>query len=467
MLPQYSPSASVIKAKLESVFAARGTMIKLDDKTIEELVDMSLSEDAPLCQDPHAFSPVTIEKDDDLKDCTDSFYESALRSQYFATSKLKMQNLRLRQSALDRKDTESIQRIFTRTYYELSTLFSAPPVNGVPPVYNDLKITSDALLKSLYADKIDNPIDKDAKTCFTSAPKNIKKSYRGFSSILARLAVGTRNNLGLQDHQKSVWLLLYLRHFSVTLNKMAESFFGVLTGPPGSGKSRAVEVFANCIPAKLIMQVDGASALAITTYGPKHDLRVVLVDELKSTSSERMGGHDIATKLEQSQISNGCVSYNVKIRDVKTGKWKLESSLTILRNFTVTSTNFMHRIPQALADRATTFVVPSSQSSRKRGKHVSHHASVACRELPKAERMRLSWAKCLQTYSSLQWRYTAFEAAGLIDRMDETLMVRPPPLLAPATRRTVSPERRNAHQRGSARRSCSLACCLQSLEILS
>ena len=97
MLPQYSPSASVIKAKLESVFAARGTMIKLDDKTIEELVDMSLSEDAPLCQDPHAFSPVTIEKDDDLKDCTDSFYESALRSQYFATSKLKMQKLRLRQ----------------------------------------------------------------------------------------------------------------------------------------------------------------------------------------------------------------------------------------------------------------------------------------------------------------------------------------------------------------------------------
>ena len=194
---------------------------------------------------------------------------------------------------------------------------------------------------------------------------------------------------------------------------------------------------------------------------------MVLEDELKSKSSERMGGHDIATKLEQSQISNGCVSYNVKIRDVKTGKWKLESSLTILRNFTVTSTNFMHRIPQALADRATTFVVPSSQSSRKRGKHVSHHASVACRELPKAERMRLSWAKCLQTYSSLQWRYTAFEAAGLIDRMDETLMVRPPPLLAPATRRTVSPERRNAHQRGSARRSCSLACCLQSLEILS
>ena len=139
---------------------------------------MSLSEDAPLCQDPHAFSPVTIEKDDDLKDCTDSFYESALRSQYFATSTLTQQNLRLRQSALDRKDTESIQRIFTRTYYELSTLFSAPPVNGVPPVYNDLKITSDALLKSLYADKIDNPIDKDAKTFFTSAPKNIKKSYR-------------------------------------------------------------------------------------------------------------------------------------------------------------------------------------------------------------------------------------------------------------------------------------------------
>ena len=58
------------------------------------------------------------------------------------------------------------------------------------------------------------------------------------------------------------------------------------------------------------MQVDGASALAMTVYGADHDMRVVLMDELKAvTDKYGSGGNDIQTKLAQSQISNGCITY--------------------------------------------------------------------------------------------------------------------------------------------------------------
>jgi len=68
-------------------------------------------------------------------------------------------------------------------------------------------------------------------------------------------------------------------------------------------------VFAGCIPAKLVMQVDGASALAMTVYGAEHDMRVMLMDELKNiTDKYGSNGNDVQTKLAQSQISNGCIT---------------------------------------------------------------------------------------------------------------------------------------------------------------
>jgi len=76
----------------------------------------------------------------------------------------------------------------------------------------------------------------------------------------------------------------------------------------------------------------------------------------------------------------------------------------------------------ALKSRATTFGVPSSQKIQQRGKFVSKNASVATRDRPNVAAKRTTWAKCLQTYSALQYRYTAMEAAGLIPPMDDTLL---------------------------------------------
>ena len=45
---------------------------------MEELVDMSVSNEAALCQDPHAYAPMIVERDSDLADCSDSFYEAAM-----------------------------------------------------------------------------------------------------------------------------------------------------------------------------------------------------------------------------------------------------------------------------------------------------------------------------------------------------------------------------------------------------
>lgn len=128
-------------------------------------------------------------------------------------------------------------------------------------------------------------------------------------------------------------------------------------------------------------------------------------------------------RLIQSQISNGCITYNTKVHDPATGKFKLERVVVVLRNATITCTNFVNFMAPALKSRATTFAVPADKSTRKRGKHLSKNASVVDRDGTENQMKRASWSKCMQTYSALQWRYTAFEATGLIDRMNDTMWV--------------------------------------------
>lgn len=130
-----------------------------------------------------------------------------------------------------------------------------------------------------------------------------------------------------------------------------------------------------------------------------------------------------AIRLIQSQISNGCITYNTKVRDTVTGKFKLERVVVVLRNATITCTNFVNFMAPALRSRATTFAVPTDKSTRKRGKHLTKNASVVDRDSAEKQMLRASWSKNLQMYSALQWRYTACEAIGLIDRMNDTMMV--------------------------------------------
>lgn len=305
--------------------------------TMDELVDISISNDAALCQDPHSYAPLTVERDSELVNCTDSFYTTAQIRQYFIMATLHEQTTTRRLFAAASGDPTSVTRLYTNVTRDVSTMLSAPSIRGCPPVYNELKAAADSLLE--YMNKAPKNLDdRRSQHYFNTAPP--QHSYWGLSSMLTRLTIGAQNNLGLRDHQKSVWLLLYLRHFAVTINKMGESFFGVLTGPPESGKSRATEVFANCVSTTLVQQVDGASARAMTTYGPHHDLRIVLIDELKNVS-DKHGGNDMETKLIQSQISNGCIAYNSKVPDPVKGGFKLERTVTVLRNFTITCTNFI------------------------------------------------------------------------------------------------------------------------------
>ena len=272
--------------------------------------------------------------------------------QYHIMATLHERNTARRKFAAFSKDSTAVRKIYASVEREVVMMLSAPSLKGCPPVYNDLKQTSDSLLDFMHSPP-ESLHDRMAQHYFKTPPAQIK-AYRGFSAMLTRLTVGARNNLGLRDHQNSVWLLLYLRHFAVTFNRMGESkwarvavsrplpipnendrsvppgFFGVLTGPPDSGKSRACEVFANCIATKLVQQVDGSSALAMTTYGPEHDLRVVLVDELKNVN-DKSGGNDIQTKLIQSQISNGCITYNTKVRNTTMGRRSIDDSPRITR----------------------------------------------------------------------------------------------------------------------------------------
>lgn len=172
------------------------------------------------------------------------------------------------------------------------------------------------------------------------------------------------------------------------------------------------------------MQVDGASALAMTVYGAAQDMRVILMDELKHvTEKGGNGGNDMQTKLIQSQLSNGCITYNVKVRDPDSGRFKLQRTVVVLRNCSVTCTNFRHLLAGPLDSRAVKFAVASNKDSRKKTQLISRNAQVATRDMHQARILFESWQTCLQTYSSLQWRYTAMDAIGMIPQMDDTLFV--------------------------------------------
>ena len=275
LLPQQQPTIRQLRTQLENVFAARGTVRSFAGVEMADLVSISIANNTALCQDPHSYAPVKVDRDEDLVDCADSFYSTAQIRQYFIMATLQERNAGRRKFAASRGDSATVARIYSTVDRDVTMMLSAPSIKGCPPVYNDLKGVSDALMEFMHTPP-KTLADHTAQHFFKTPPTDLEQ-YRGLSGVLTRLTVGAKNSLGLRDHQHSVWLLLYLRHFSVTLNRMGESFFGVLTGPPESGKSRACEMFATSIPSKLVMQVDGSSALAMTTYGPEHDLRVVLV----------------------------------------------------------------------------------------------------------------------------------------------------------------------------------------------
>lgn len=427
LLPQYSPKEDEIRTKLQLVLAARGMeMENLGEMSMRELVELGdRGEDYAdaIFKDPHWFSPLTVPKDRDLSKCTSSFFTTAMNNQYFVIAGQRRRTMMRRKHSAEVGDDALVYRVFRETYRDMNMMLSVDMMDGVPPVYNDLREASEHLLSHMRnPSKTDTMTDRLSRAYFFKPPPTAE--YRGLSAMLTRLLIGSRSNLGLIGPQSSIWLLLWLQSFSVTINRMGESFFGVLTGPPDTGKSRASEVFTTCVPPKLVMQVDGTSTLAMTVYGSKQDMRVVLMDELKHvTDKGGTGGNDVQTKLIQSQLSNGCITYNVKVRHPDTGEFVLQNTVVVLRNCTVTCTNFRHLLAGPLDSRAVKFAVASSKDTRQRSSLVSRNSQVATRDMHQSKVNFRSWQICLQAYSSLQWRYTAMEAIGIIPVMDDSLFV--------------------------------------------
>ena len=302
MLPQYSPSIDQLQSKLEQVTAARGTSLNLEKHTAEDLVQIASDMGADsIFTDPHDFSPIHIDKEQDLTECTDSFYNTAMRKQYPVTANLKEKYTRRRTAASETGDATLVQQVFKGAQTEIKMMLKAKNMPGTPPVYHDLKVASEVLLRYMNPNgKKGDIIQQMAANFFNNGPPT--KEYRGLSSMLTRLTIAARNHLGMVGPQITVKMLLYLESFGATLNRMGESFFGILSGPSDTGKSRACEVFLDCIPQKLIMQVDGTSSLAMTVYGPLQDMRVAYMDELKQVSEKGKSENRMDTKLQQSQV---------------------------------------------------------------------------------------------------------------------------------------------------------------------
>lgn len=422
MLPQKVATIDEIRHKIDLVESARGTIRDLSNVPLAELMEMT-GDGTFTSRDPYYYSPMTISSDIDPSKNQTSFYETARDRQYPVIASLKTRNQHRRHHASRGKDPARVYQVFKTTLKEMEMMLRAPKLDGVPPVYNDLCNAADEYMHYMRSTTNKDAHDQRVRRWFNGENIVNKDEYHGLCSMLTTLTVSANQRLGLTGTQRGTWLLIYLQTYTTTLNRMGESFFGLLSGRHDTGKSHACKTMLDCIPPKLVFQSDATSALAITVYGPEQDMRVTYIDELKTLSDSKTGSTDVTTKLVQSQLSCGVITYSVKTFDKLTGRWVFTMSVVVLRTCVIGCTNFAHMVSEALQSRATNFVAAPSPTDTDQSTIKSRNDHVSERDSQIVQLMYNSFCRLLQTYSSLAYRYTAMEAVGVIPPMEDSMFI--------------------------------------------
>lgn len=417
---EFRPSDADVRAKIQSFNAASGLYPDLRNQTVDDLLDLDGTDDSVLkFQDPHGYSYIVL-KDDDLfdEDGADSIYTEAMQSVYFQTEGLKAKHRQRLEHAAATNNSALVEAHYTQIVRDTNLLYEERDAPGVPQMYFKLTAAAKRRLAKLRAP----PVDRDtrqAQELFWSAA--LPGKGMGLCKFITTLAVRARNMLLLLPQQLPVFVFLWLRHWPVTWNRMFESFFGVLSGPPDTGKSEACKIVASCVAPEMVWSNDAGSNLAITVQSGR-DMSFHIIEELKKTGKAGTDSEsDVSTKLWQSQISNGVIRYETKVPNPETGQWELQTTLIILRTCTVSNTNVPEGIAPALRSRQTEFDIVRTARGDRTEDYWNGNTAIAIRDNRTQNRFRRAYMTCLKTYSALSVRWTGLEAVGGIPHMDSII----------------------------------------------
>lgn len=380
-LPQFAPTKRQTCLAQEAVAHATGC----NDVEVET--------------DPTAYAQMTItESADDV-----NALQALLGDIYPITERVKRRNgCRVKASGLRAVAQELVN--------ELSTLYSVP-VQGVPSVYCNLKQEKTRRRAALASSESASPALLLARRMFWRKEASELTPWGNlFASVISGICTAAR----MLPPQRKLWLLLFLRSHKCIANHIGSNAYIICCGPPETGKSEACRFWLACMPNSLQRMNDGQSAKAHTAMDPDTDMRVCFQDELQ----EHVSAEALGDNAKQTLISNGLL-VTKRLRKQEDGSFALEETKKAGRALTVTCTNNLCDVKDAVKSRATIVAVPAMKTTQTS----NSAATLASIGSTKANALRDGFALFCQALTSLQVDYWSLEAAGLFTIDDRMLLL--------------------------------------------
>ena len=428
MLPSFVPPKTVVIEKIKCILDSTGVPYdpSIESLSVEELLNINTrtgdSVKEALFEDPVYYSPIqsvdALAEGGIEKQCLTTL-DTILSEVYPIMTRLRVTYQHRIHRAKDVSPLE-LERWYANLTRELNTITSTV-VQGIPVVYCDLGRE----FKRMWGDLSDpqSTVASMTKKMVFNRPPHVGK-YTGLGAKIGGIVVGSRNMLRLLDRQTTLFILLYMRHFSITANKTGTCGFFIISGPPDTGKSMVCQEWLTCIAKALVKSNDGMSGKAWTALDSTADLRCCFQDELKNLVSR--DGTDTSSdpqiKAMQTLISNGVGKYDRLVQDPSSGSFKKEKLVIALRQMLVTCTNALSNVPDAIQSRASIIPVVDTKH-KKRHEVVTTNSLIASKRSASNQRNKEAFSMTLQFMSTLQHKYWAVEAIGGIPDPDDSLFI--------------------------------------------
>lgn len=226
------------------------------------------------------------------------------------------------------------------------------------------------------------------------------------SQTLTSIATLALRHLGISSEQAKVFLLTHTLLVSVSRNVHTWQSNLILIGPPGAGKSAALENVTDCLPSTMVRPVDNASRCAHLVPDPNDDAVCQVIDELVMTPGTP------ADKEKQAEL-NAMLARGF-IMALRAGMCPLTNKLirhmTIISNRSVTisaSNDAIMKHKSAFRDRSLVMFIGTSGGAPQSGPSM-----VARKSTVSALAKRKPFIIAMQYLQILAVEYWSIEAAG-------------------------------------------------------
>lgn len=292
---------------------------------------------------------------------------------------------------------------------------------GIPSVYYHMRQESIRNMRYMSASFILSFPNSPIRDSYTKASASFYApprldNHTVFGLMMTKISTSAANNFLFYPRQLMMYLYTYSRHILVSANTFLGCCIMILAGNTETGKSHAcVKTFASACRSVSRLSDTQSGQSDITGGATAGDNTFMYQDELCMDFAQK-GTSDANQLRRQTLHQRGYViTHRTEIRGTE---YVSVRYFNIRRSFQLGGTNDIHRIPPALASRASIVSVPPLSSAEKR---VS--SSMATRLLVAQNIDHSHFLFDMQTRSALAERFWSLHAFGLIHTIDTTLML--------------------------------------------